>query len=95
MKKKFITFGQLLILNEEIKEFLNCLKSGWIGTGIHYQAIPGYSFCKKKFGWNIEEYPNAKKIGSETISIPISPKYKKAEIKKMIKVILNIFERKI
>ena len=32
MKKNFITFGQQLILNEEIKEVLNCLKSGWIGT---------------------------------------------------------------
>lgn len=76
-------------------EFQKILQKKNIGTGIHYQAIPGYSFYKKKFGWNIEDYPNAKKIGSETISIPISPKYKKAEIKKIIKVVLNIFKRKI
>ena len=75
-------------------EFQKILQKKNIGTGIHYQAIPGYSFYKKKFGWNIEEYPNAKKIGSETISIPISPKYKKAEIKKIIKVVLNIFKKK-
>lgn len=33
IRKKFLTFGQPLIEQEEIDELLDCLKSSWLGTG--------------------------------------------------------------
>ena len=44
----------------------------------------------KKFKWKLDDYPNAKKIGRETISLPLSPSLKKSEVLKVIKVIKNL-----
>ena len=61
-----------------------------IGVGIHYRSIPEHSIYKKLFKWNINDYPNAKKIGRETISLPLSPALKKSEVEKVIRVINEI-----
>ena len=61
-----------------------------IGVGIHYRAIPEHTVYKKLFRWNINDYPNAKKIGRETISIPLSPALKKKELYQIIKGIIEI-----
>ena len=61
-----------------------------IGVGIHYRAIPEHSIYKKLFKWKINDYPNAKKIGRETISLPLSPSLKKSEVLKVINVIKNL-----
>ena len=39
------------------------------------------------------DYPNAKKIGRETISLPLSPLLKKNEIRRVIDVLKNIFRK--
>jgi dTDP-4-amino-4,6-dideoxygalactose transaminase len=62
-----------------------------IGVGIHYRAIPEHSVYKKNFGFKLNDYPNAKKIGRETISLPLSPLLKKNEIRRVIDVLKNIF----
>ena len=61
-----------------------------IGVGIHYRAIPEHSIYKKLFKWKVDDYPNAKKIGRETISIPLSPALKKKEVLTVIKAINEI-----
>ena len=60
-----------------------------IGVGIHYRSIPEHSIYRKLFKWKVNDYPNAKKIGRETISIPLSPSLKIKEVEKVIKVINN------
>ena len=64
-----------------------------IGVGIHYRAIPEHSVYRKKFEFKLSDYPNAKKIGRETISLPLSPLLKKNEIKRVIGVLKNIFRK--
>tara|TARA_B110000503_G_scaffold22036_1_gene33763 strand:+ start:430 stop:1584 length:1155 start_codon:yes stop_codon:yes gene_type:complete len=64
-----------------------------IGVGIHYRAIPEHSVYKKNFGFKLNDYPNAKKIGRETISLPLSPLLKKNEIRRVIDVLKNIFRK--
>ncbi len=61
-----------------------------IGVGIHYRAIPEHSIYKKIFKWNLNDYPNAKKIGRETISLPLSPSLKENEVKRVIKAIKEL-----
>ena len=61
-----------------------------IGIGIHYRAIPEHSIYKKLFKWKINDYPNAKKIGRETLSLPLSPSLKKKDILRVIKSINKI-----
>ncbi len=61
-----------------------------IGVGIHYRSVPEHSIYRKKFNWKLNDYPNAKKIGRETISLPLSPSLKKSEVLKVINVIKNL-----
>lgn len=58
-----------------------------IGVGIHYRSIPEHSIYNKKFKWKVDDYPNAKKIGRETLSLPLSPSLSKNEVLKVIKSI--------
>lgn len=62
-----------------------------IGVGVHYNSIPDHSIYKKLFGWKINEYPNAKKIGRQTLSLPLSPSLKKKDVLRVIKSINQIF----
>ena len=64
-----------------------------IGVGIHYRAIPDHSIYKKLFGWNINKFPNAKKIGRETLSLPLSPSLKKRDIIRVIKSVNDIIRK--
>ena len=61
-----------------------------IGVGIHYKSIPEHSIYKKLFRWNINKYPNAKKIGRQTLSLPLSPSLNKKEVLRVIKTIEKI-----
>ena len=71
-------------------EAITLLHKKKIGVGIHYRSIPEHSIYKKKYNWNVNNYPNAKKIGRETLSLPLSPSLNKNEILKVINVIKKI-----
>jgi dTDP-4-amino-4,6-dideoxygalactose transaminase len=64
-----------------------------IGVGVHYRAIPEHSIYRKLFNWKINDFPNAKKIGRETISLPLSPSLKEQEIKIVINAIKKIVQK--
>ena len=64
-----------------------------IGIGIHYRSISEQSVYKKNFGWKLSDYPNANKIGKETISISLSSALKHHEILRIIKAIKKIFQK--
>lgn len=55
-------------------EFLNALTAHNIGVGVHYLSIPEHPFYQKTFGWKPEDYPNAMRIGRQTVSLPLSAK---------------------
>jgi dTDP-4-amino-4,6-dideoxygalactose transaminase len=71
-------------------QFLKLMHKNNIGCGVHYRSIPEFSFYKKNFHWRTKDYPNAKKIGEETLSLPLSPKLKIKEIYNVVRVVKNI-----
>lgn len=68
-------------------DFLNHMTRQGIGVGVHYLSVPEHPYYQATFGWKPEDYPNAMKIGRETISIPLSPKLTELECSKIIKTI--------
>jgi len=64
-------------------EFMLKLHNRGIGTGVHYRSIPSYTFYKKKFGWKEANYKNSSLIGSQTVSLPLSPNLKKTDMDKI------------
>jgi dTDP-4-amino-4,6-dideoxygalactose transaminase len=50
-----------------------------IGLGIHYQALNQFSFYKK-MGYRQGQFPNAERIGSETLTFPLFPSMQMSDV---------------
>lgn len=64
--------------------FLDRLTKLGVGAGVHYLSVPEHPYYQETLGWKPEDYPNAMKVGRETISIPLSPKLQPNDVKKII-----------
>ena len=62
--------------------FLDAMTAQNIGVGVHYLSIPEHPFYQQTFGWRPEDYPNAMRIGRQTVSLPISAKLSDDEVRK-------------
>jgi len=63
-----------------------------IGVGVHYLSIPEHPYYQEAFGWKPEDYPNAMRIGRQTVSLPMSAKLSEKEVADVVnsvKAILN------
>lgn len=61
-----------------------------IGTGVHYRSIAIHPVYQERFGWKPEDYPNAKKIGDSTVSLPLSPKLTDADVADVIQAVREV-----
>jgi dTDP-4-amino-4,6-dideoxygalactose transaminase len=68
-------------------EFLNAMTALKIGVGVHYLSIPEHPYYQQTFGWRPEEYPNAMRIGRETVSLPISAKLSDGDVEDVIEAV--------
>lgn len=71
-------------------EFLNAMTSHNIGVGVHYLSIPEHPYYQKTFGWRPEDYPNAMRIGRQTVSVPISAKLTDEDVEDVIKAVMTV-----
>jgi len=71
--------------------FLNAMTAHNIGVGVHYLSIPEHPYYQQTFGWKPEDYPNAMKIGRETVSLPLSAKLTDKDIEDVIAAVQSIF----
>jgi len=65
-------------------EFIRRMTINNIGVGVHYRSIPEHPFYQKRFGWRPSDYPNATRIGQQTVSLPLSPAISNEEIDRII-----------
>ena len=87
-----------ILINEGIAgirrdDFLKAMHSSNIGTGVHYLSIPEHPYYKKTFGWKPDDYPNAMKIGQQTVSLPLSPSLTETDIDDVIIAVKTIINR--
>jgi dTDP-4-amino-4,6-dideoxygalactose transaminase len=64
-----------------------------IGTGVHYRAIPAHPVYRRLFGWREEDYPEAKRIGERTVSLPLSPKLTDEDLEDVIAAVRATLRR--
>jgi dTDP-4-amino-4,6-dideoxygalactose transaminase len=67
--------------------FLDAMTARGVGVGVHYLSIPEHPVYQEKFGWRPEDYPNAMRIGRQTISLPLSPKLTGAEVTRVVEAV--------
>ena len=72
--------------------FMIELHNKGVGTGVHYRSIPSHTFYKKKFGWNESDYKNSSLIGSQTVSLPLSPNLNRKDMDKIFSSIKKIIK---
>jgi dTDP-4-amino-4,6-dideoxygalactose transaminase len=71
-------------------DFLNAMNAHKIGTGVHYLAVPEHPYYQKRFGWNPEQWPNAMRLGRQTVSLPLSPKLTDSDVERVIDAVEGI-----
>ena len=67
--------------------FLSAMHALHIGTGVHYLSIPEHSYYRERFGWRPEAYPNAQRIGQQTVSLPLSPKLTDSDARDVVEAV--------
>ncbi len=70
--------------------FLDAMTARNIGVGVHYLSIPEHPFYQRTFGWRPEDYPDALRIGRQTVSLPISAKLSDDEVGRVSEAVLSI-----
>ena len=71
-------------------EFLDEMKKGNIGVGVHYIALHLHPYYQEAFGYKRGDFPNAEWISDRTISIPLSAKLKDADVEDVIEVVRDL-----
>lgn len=64
--------------------FLDAMNSAHIGTGVHYLSIPEHPYYQQRFGWRPEQWPNAMRLGRQTVSLPLSPALSDADAARVV-----------
>jgi dTDP-4-amino-4,6-dideoxygalactose transaminase len=54
--------------------FLGSMAKQKIGVGVHYQSVPEHPVYQDRLGWDAKRWPNALRLGQQTVSLPLSPK---------------------
>ena len=72
--------------------FLERMHNQGIGTGVHYLSLPEHPYYQERFNWHPEEWPNARRIGLTTASLPLSPGIQKGDQKRVSDAVRSCFK---
>jgi len=72
--------------------FLEELTKRGIGAGVHYLSIAEHPYYRERFGWTPDATPNARDIGRQTLSIPLSGVLHGRDVERVIGAIRGIVE---
>jgi dTDP-4-amino-4,6-dideoxygalactose transaminase len=57
---------------------------------VHYLSVPEHPYYQQRYGWNAEQWPNATRIGRETVSLPLSPKLTDIDVERVIEAVRSL-----
>ncbi|MBB6242631.1 DegT/DnrJ/EryC1/StrS aminotransferase family protein [Rhodanobacter sp. MP1X3] len=70
--------------------FLDAMNAARIGTGVHYLSVPEHPYYQQRFGWRLEQWPHAMRLGRQTVSLPLSPALTDADVERVIATVRRI-----
>ncbi|MBI5803872.1 aminotransferase class I/II-fold pyridoxal phosphate-dependent enzyme [Candidatus Pacearchaeota archaeon] len=74
-------------------EFIALMKEAGIGTGVHFISMHLQPYYREKFGFNENDFPNAKYISDRIVSLPLYPKMTENDISRVIQTVKEIVEK--
>jgi dTDP-4-amino-4,6-dideoxygalactose transaminase len=85
-------FGVLLPLDRLAvtrKQFMDAMHARGIGTGISYEALHLTTLCRG-FGYREGNFPNAERIGRETVTLPLFPAMNADDVDRVCQAVAEI-----
>jgi dTDP-4-amino-4,6-dideoxygalactose transaminase len=85
-------FAPLLPLAElsiSRREFIEAMRARGIGVGVHYPAIHLFS-AYRALGYRAGQFPNAERIGRETVTLPLFPAMEPADVERVVEAATTI-----
>jgi len=70
-------------------EFIRRMDEFGIGVGVHYPAIHRFS-AYQALGWRAGMYPNAERIGRETVTLPLFPAMRDADVDRVVGAVNHV-----
>jgi dTDP-4-amino-4,6-dideoxygalactose transaminase len=70
--------------------FLEAVTHENIGVGVHYLSVPEHPYYQERFAWKPEDYPNAMRVGRQTISLPLSAKLRDEDVEDVTKAVRKV-----
>lgn len=64
--------------------FLEATNARRIGTGVHYLSVAEHPHYQQRFGWHPAQWPQAMRIGRQTVSLPLSPALDDGDIARIV-----------
>jgi len=84
-----INFEELNLTKSEFFEKMGKVR---INLQVHYIPVHLQPFYKKRYGFNVGDYPLAEKFYDRAVSIPIYPSLTDAEVEKVVENIIDFVE---
>ncbi|HMG86797.1 MAG TPA: DegT/DnrJ/EryC1/StrS family aminotransferase [Terracidiphilus sp.] len=73
--------------------FLSAMTARNIGVGVHYLSLTEHPFYQHTLGWKPEEFPQATRVGRETVSLPLSAKLTDDDVEDVIRETRRVLYR--
>ncbi len=70
--------------------FLDAMTARKIGVGVHYLSVAEHPYYQEAFGWKAGDYPHARRIGRQTVSLPLSPRLTDEDVQDVIDAVRDI-----
>ena len=75
-------------------EFLDGMTQRMIGVGVHYLSIAEHPYYQSRFGWRPQDYPEAMRVGRQTVSLPLSPKLEAGDVVDVIDAVTSLLSNR-
>ncbi|MBS0364744.1 MAG: DegT/DnrJ/EryC1/StrS aminotransferase family protein [Proteobacteria bacterium] len=85
-------FAPLLPLGEmriSRAQFIETLRGHGIGAGVHYPAIHLFT-AYRKLGYRDGQFPNAERIGRETVTLPLFPAMQLSDVDRVVRTVNEV-----
>ncbi len=74
-------------LGFERRQLQERMRAHGIGIGMHYPALPPLSLYRSLCDWHPGQFPNAERIGRETVTLPLFPAMTEADVDRVCRVL--------
>jgi dTDP-4-amino-4,6-dideoxygalactose transaminase len=86
-------FHLFVIRTEKRNELMGYFSENEIDTAIHYPVSLPFLECYKELNFSINQFPNAFKIQSEILSLPMYAELEDNQVEKITNIITSFFNK--